>query len=158
MVGLHNEGLLQTGPLQNPEPLAHTAVTTFTWATVAGLLVAGCMIGDAGSSVEKDVRGPDRQPLAGVHVYLDAPAQKGTHRYFRADSAVTDSSGCYHLFSLHAPGSIRVSYSGDGYRGIELTAPGGDLMGRVVLEPTMGQRASHGVLRPLAADSLDECS
>lgn len=132
-------------------------MTAWSNALVAGLLGAGCMQGDAGSSLVGDVRGPDRHPLPGVLVSLDAPAQRGTDRYFRADSAITDSTGCYHLFALHAPGAIRVSYSLDGYRAITLTAPGGNLEGRTVLHPASSQQVSDGVLRPRGANGLPAC-
>ena len=126
-------------------------------AIVASLLVAGCLIGDAGSSIDGEVRDPAGHPLSGVRVYLVVLTEKGTNRYHRADSAVTDSAGCYHLFSLHVPGSIRVSYSRDGHRALELTAPGGTMTGRAVLEPITSNAASHGILQPLAGDSLLRC-
>jgi len=130
----------------------------FVHGPVALVLLAACVRFDSGSSVVGDVRRTDAQPIVGVKVYLDVPARAGTDRYFLVDSALTDSRGCYHLFSLHPPGSIRVSFSKDGYRPLRLVGRGGRVAARAVLAAADGTDSSRGVWRQLTvADSANLC-
>jgi len=106
-----------------------------------------CIIRDAGTGVFGVVLSADGQPIEGAKAYLRAPSSRGSESLFLADSNVTDSNGCFSLFSLHYPGTVEISIIESGYETFTATAPHGTLSVEIVMNRTGNPGLSRGQIQ-----------
>ena len=106
-----------------------------------------CTRVDAGTLVVGVVVADDGQPIDGARAYLWAPTGSRSTDSFLADSTVTDFRGCFHLFSLHNPGTVEISVLKEGFKAFTATAPYGSLAMDVALLRIQSPDSSRGQVR-----------
>ena len=132
------------------------------WPIYLGILTASllflligpsiCVIPDTGTSVIGVVLTTDGQRLQGATAELQAPLRPRSISPSVAESTVTDSGGCFRLFSFHHPGTVEISVKGSGFETFTTTTSPGGLSVEVVLVPIGSAESSRGHLAPSSSE------
>jgi hypothetical protein len=81
--------------------------------------------GNAGTSILGVVLTADGQPIEGARVELWAPLGRWSDSLSLAESNVTDSVGCFGVFSFHQPGTVEISVMARGFKTLTTSTPHG---------------------------------
>ncbi|MGD2121626.1 MAG: hypothetical protein PVJ76_07770 [Gemmatimonadota bacterium] len=111
-----------------------------------------CVFTDAGTGVIGVVLTAGGQPIQGAKAELWAPLSPRSDSLSLADYNVTDSAGCFRLFSFHHPGTVEISVMAGGFEQFTTTTPHGQHAVEVVLVSIGDVESSRGRIAPLSSE------